>query len=269
MRRMPKRASAVAGAWRLPRVTVVAAEGTTMPELRRPMKAMKRPMPPATAAWSWCGMAASRLLADAGKGEQEEDDAGEEDGAEGGLPGNAHAFDDGVGEVGVEAHAGCEGEGVVGHGAHEDGAEGGAEAGADGDGGERHAGFGEDGRVDEDDVGHGDESGEAGEELGAPGGAVLGEAEVLFETGSHRRRVPPVWMGVAGDGTSIAERFLDWSRFGAERAGACAGPPPSPGTLPLTQEGILGGTSFPCNDLQPLACSKMLIRENLCPKSLV
>ncbi len=71
-------------------------------------------------------------------------------------------------------------------GSHEDGAEGGAEAGGDGDGGERHAGLGEDGGVDEDDVGHGDEGGEAGEELGAPGGAVVGEAEVQFETGSHR-----------------------------------------------------------------------------------
>ena len=53
MSRMPKRASRVAGACRLPRVTVVAGLGTMMPALRRPMKAMKRPMPPATAAWSW------------------------------------------------------------------------------------------------------------------------------------------------------------------------------------------------------------------------
>jgi hypothetical protein len=39
----------------------VAELGTMMPELRRPMKAMKRPMPPATAEWSWWGMALSNF----------------------------------------------------------------------------------------------------------------------------------------------------------------------------------------------------------------
>ena len=43
----------------------------------------------------------------------EEGDAGEEDGAERGLPGDAHAFDDGVREVGVEAHAGRERDGIA------------------------------------------------------------------------------------------------------------------------------------------------------------
>ena len=175
----------VAGAWRLPRVTVVAALGTMMPALRNPMKAMKRPMPPPTAAWSWCGMAATRRWRMPAIGEDEEDDAGEEDGAEGGLPGDAHALDDGVGEVGVEAHAGREGERVVGERSHEDAAEGRAEAGGGGDGGEGHAGFGEDGRVHEDDVGHRDEGGEAGEDLGAPVGGVGREAEVVLETGAH------------------------------------------------------------------------------------
>ena len=184
MRRRPKMARAVDGAWRLPRVTVVAGLGTMMPALRNPMKAMKRPMPPPTAAWSWWGMAATRRWRIPEKVRSEKDDAGEEDGAEGGLPGDAHAFDDGVGEVGVEAHAGCEGERVVGERSHEDGAEGRAEAGGGGDGGEGHAGFGEDGRVDEDDVGHRDEGGEAGEDLGAPVGGVGGEAEVVLEAGA-------------------------------------------------------------------------------------
>ena len=96
-----------------------------------------------------------------------------------------HAEDDGVSEVGVEAHAGGEGERVVGEGSHEDAAECGAEAGGDGDRGERHAGLGEDGGVHEDDVGHRDEGGEAGEEFGAPGGVVVGEVEVGFETAAH------------------------------------------------------------------------------------
>ena len=97
------------------------------------------------------------------------------------MPGNAHAFDDGVGEVGVEAHAGSEGERVVGGGSHEDATEGRAETGGGGDGSEWHAGFGEDGRVDEDDVGHRDEGGEAGEDFGSPVGGVGREAEVVLE----------------------------------------------------------------------------------------
>ncbi len=115
--------------------------------------------------------------------------AGEEDGSEGGLPGDAHAFDDGVGEVGVEAHAGGEGERVVGERSHEDAAEGRAEAGGGGDGGEGHAGFTEDGWVDEDDVGHRDEGGEAGEDLGAPVGGVVGEAEVVLQASTDGHQV--------------------------------------------------------------------------------
>ena len=97
------------------------------------------------------------------------------------MPWDAHAFDDGIGEVCVEAHAGREGKWVVGGCSHEDAAEGCAEAGGRGDGRERHAGFGEDGRVNEDDVGHRDESGESGEDFRAPVGGVGGEGEVLLE----------------------------------------------------------------------------------------
>ena len=46
----PNTASAVFGSRRFPRVTVVAGCGTMMPELRKPMKAMKSPTPAATAA---------------------------------------------------------------------------------------------------------------------------------------------------------------------------------------------------------------------------
>ncbi len=72
---------------------------------------------------------------------------------------------------------GARASGIVGERSHEDAAEGRAEAGGGGDGGERHAGLGEDGRVHEDDVGHRDEGGEAGEDLGAPVGAVCGESK--------------------------------------------------------------------------------------------
>ncbi len=119
----------------------------------------------------------------------EKDDAGEEDGAEGGLPGNAHAKHDGVGEVGVEAHAGSQGQWVVGERSHEDAAEGRAETGGGGDGGEGHAGFAEERGIHEDDVRHRDEGGEAGEDFGAPVGGVCGEAEVVLQAGTDGHQV--------------------------------------------------------------------------------
>ena len=128
-------------------------------------------------------------LADAGEGEGEEDASREEDCAKGGLPGDTHSFDDSVGEVGVEAHAGREGERVVGERSHKYAAEGRAEAGGGGDGGEGHAGLAEDGGVHEDDVGHRDEGGEAGEDFGAPVGGVGGEAEVVLQAGADGHQV--------------------------------------------------------------------------------
>ena len=132
------------------------------------------------------GDGGQQALANAAEGEQKEEEAGEKDGAESGLPGDAHALDDGVGEVGVEAHAGSERERVVGQRAHQDGAEGRAEAGGGGDGGQRHPRNGEDGGVDEDDVRHGDEGGEAGENLDAPRCVVGREAKVTFQASEHR-----------------------------------------------------------------------------------
>ena len=144
---------------------------------------------PADCGVELVGDGGNETLADAGEGEREEDDSGEEHGSEGGLPGDVHAFDDGVGEVGVETHAGCEGEWVVGGRSHEYAAEGRAEAGGGGDGGEGHSSFREDSRVNEDDVGHRDEGGESGEDLGAPVGVVGGEAEVVLETGADGHQV--------------------------------------------------------------------------------
>src|SRR5215471_15392926 len=53
----PNSASAVLGALRLPSVTVVAGLGAMMPELRKPMNAMNRPTPAATAAYNSNGIA--------------------------------------------------------------------------------------------------------------------------------------------------------------------------------------------------------------------
>ena len=115
----------------------------------------------------------------------EEGDAGDEDGSEGGLPGNVHLEDNGVGEVGVESHAGREGDGIAGDDAHEDAAECGRQAGGGGDGGERDSGFGENGGVHQDDVSHGDEGSDAGEELRTPVCIQTGEFKIAFESGAH------------------------------------------------------------------------------------
>ena len=51
------------------------------------------------------GYGGDQTLAYTGEGEQEEDDSGEEDGSECGLPGDTHFEDNGIGEVSVQAHA--------------------------------------------------------------------------------------------------------------------------------------------------------------------
>ena len=71
---------------------------------------------------------------------REKDDAGEEDRAQGRLPGDVHLEADGVGEVGIEAHAGGQRDGIARDDAHQNGAEGRGEAGGGGDGGQRHSG---------------------------------------------------------------------------------------------------------------------------------
>lgn len=129
-----------------------------------------------------------KALADSGVGEGEKDDSGEEDRAEGGLPRDTHAFDNGIGEVGVETHTGGERERVVGDCAHEDAAEGGAEAGGRGNCADGHSCLTENGRVHEDDVGHRDEGGDAGEGFSTPIGAESGEAEVAFEADADGQR---------------------------------------------------------------------------------
>ena len=58
--------------------------------------------------------AGDQPAADAGDGQDQEDDAGDEHRAERLLPGEAHGADDGEGEEGVEAHAGRHGDRPVG-----------------------------------------------------------------------------------------------------------------------------------------------------------
>jgi hypothetical protein len=127
---------------------------------------------------------AQNHLADAGGGEREKDDSGEKDRAEGGLPGDVHLEADGVGEVGVEAHAGRERDGIAGDDAHEDGAEGGERQVAAVTAARGMPVCREDGRVDQDDVGHGQEGGDAGQDLGAPVGPQAREFKIALAGGA-------------------------------------------------------------------------------------
>ena len=58
--------------------------------------------------------------ANAGYGQQQEDAAGDEDGAERLLPGEAHRGHDREGKEGVEAHPGRHADGPVGHHRHDE-----------------------------------------------------------------------------------------------------------------------------------------------------
>ena len=133
------------------------------------------------------GNGAENHLADADRGDGQENDAGKKHRAEGRLPRHVHLDADGVSEIGVQAHAGGERDGVAGDDAHQYGAEGRGEAGGGGDGGQGNSGVGQDGRIDQHDVGHGQEGGDAGQNLGAPVGSEAGKFKVGFESLEHRR----------------------------------------------------------------------------------
>ena len=111
-------------------------------------------------------------------GEDGEEDAGEEDGAEGRLPGIAEHLDDGEGDEGVLPHVGGDGKGALGVDAHDQGAEGGGDDGGGHRRPARDTGRLQDRRVDDDDVGHGQEGGDAGHGFLTIAGLVAGEIEV-------------------------------------------------------------------------------------------
>lgn len=186
MAKKPMVARMTGGLCRSPSVTSVAGLPATTPAVLSEMMARKRPMPPVMATRIECGMPltiSSRMRKRVTARNRHPEMKTAPSAA---LPGEAHAFDDGVGEIGVEAHARCAGDGVIGVEPHDEGGEGGDEAGCDEDGVARHAGVAEDGWIDEDDVGHRQEGGDTGEHLGAQSGAGFIEAEIAFGGFEHR-----------------------------------------------------------------------------------
>ena len=111
----------------------------------------------------------------------QEDQAADEHDSQTLLPGVAHAKADGVGEEGVQTHAGRLREGHVGQEGGEQAADGGADAGGQHHSGVIHARLGQEVGVDKDDVGHREEGGNAAHDLGQHGGLVLLELEGLLE----------------------------------------------------------------------------------------
>jgi len=164
---MPPRQRATGPEAKLPWVTKVAGLATITPPFLRPMKAMKRPMPQVIAIFSACGIACDDLLADAGDGEEKEDDAAVEDDAEGGLPGDLRAETDPEGEERVNSHAGRQRDRIIGKQRHQGGRQGGRHRRDRHQGGFVHPGVGEDGGIHGQNVGHGREGGEAGLHLTA------------------------------------------------------------------------------------------------------
>jgi hypothetical protein len=121
------------------------------------------------------------LFADVGQGEQEEEQAGEEDHAEGGLPRDAATDHDGVREISVQRHARGESNGVVGPQTHDERGDGGGCAGGEEDAFDGHARFGEDAGIYDHHVSHGHKGGEAGEKFAADGGLIFVEVKEALE----------------------------------------------------------------------------------------
>ena len=113
------------------------------------------------------------VLTHFGEREEQKEEPGEEDDAEGGLPGHAAAKNDGVCEVGIEGHARREGDGVVGPQTHDQRGDRGRNASGEENAVNGHATFREDARVDDDHVGHGHEGGQPREQFAADGGLVF------------------------------------------------------------------------------------------------
>jgi hypothetical protein len=136
------------------------------------------------------GHGRDHLAPNAGQGQDDEDEAGQEIGPQGDLPGVAHGPADDDGEEDVVAHGRGLGDGVIGQQAREERRQGRGQASGHHDRALVHARRPQHGRLDEDDVGHGHEGRRAAEELAADGGAVLGEMEGPFKEAFHARSLP-------------------------------------------------------------------------------
>ena len=135
---------------------------------------------------------------DIGQGQDDEDQTFHEDRQQGDLPAVAEAQHYGVGQVGVQAHAGGQHEGQVGHEGHAAGGDEGGDGRRQQDSGGIHARVAQNAGVDCQDVGHGHEGGQTGHQFRLDGGAVLfqlknfikhTEKTFLLFLGSHTLKI--------------------------------------------------------------------------------
>ena len=122
------------------------------------------------------------LLAQAGDGQQNENDAVGQDQDQGVGIAEAQVETDGVDEIGVEPHAGGLRQGQVGQQTDEHRAEDGGDGRSNVHGvvGDLAFQLGKHAGIDHKDIGHGHKGGEAGDKLGADCGAVLLQFKELF-----------------------------------------------------------------------------------------
>ena len=177
----PKIASAVFGSRRFPSATAVAGLVTMMPELRRPMNAMNKPTPAATAAYSSFGIADTINCLTPMTVRIKNATPDRNTAPRATCQGTPMPLHDRVGEIGVQAHAWRQRDRISGNAAHQEASQRGRKAGSGGYGAERHSGFMKNRRIDEDDVSHRHERGEPGQNLSLPICAQGTEIEVLFQ----------------------------------------------------------------------------------------
>ena len=100
------------------------------------------------------GNAVDDLFADAGDGQQDEQDPGKEHDTQRSTPGNAHAQADGIGEVSVQRHAGSHRDGIIRVKTHHERRDRRRNARGEHHAFGRHSCLGKDLGIHDDDVGH-------------------------------------------------------------------------------------------------------------------
>ena len=177
----PTAARMTCGSENRPKATKVAGWATMILALRKPMKAMNRPMPAAVPYFRQSGMPFTIISRTLVRVSKKEEHAGDEDHAQRRLPGHAAPDDDRVGEVGIQRHAGRQRDGIVGPQSHDQRGERGGNARGEQNSFHGHAGFGKDARVDDHHIGHGRERGQARQQFAADRGVVFLEVKDALE----------------------------------------------------------------------------------------
>ena len=132
------------------------------------------------------GNSVKERLPDIGQRQNDEDDAFCKDRHQGHLPGVAHLQHDGVGKVGVQAHAGGQCKGVVGQQCHQRRTDEGGQRGGNENGVGIHPGGRKDAGVDCENIRHGHEGSDTCHDLGFGVGMIFPQLENSFE-----HEIPP------------------------------------------------------------------------------